>query len=58
MDLNPQDAVAGPAFPHRLQAIDGRAREGNVDVGQDEEDEKSLRTGRRTFDEEIEEPAD
>lgn len=46
LDFHPQDAVAGPLIPHVLQAVDGRAGEGDVDVGQDEEHEESLK-GRR-----------
>jgi len=42
LDLNPQDAVTRPAFPYRLQTVDGRARKGNVDVSEDEEDEECL----------------
>lgn len=46
LDLHPQDTIAGPTLPHRLQTVDGRAREGDVDVGEDEEDEESLRKDR------------
>ncbi|KAG7218867.1 hypothetical protein INR49_019453 [Caranx melampygus] len=47
LDLHPQDTVPRPALPHRLQTVDGRAGEGDVDVGEDEEDEERLRRKRR-----------
>lgn len=46
LDLHPQDAVARPLISHMLQAVDGRAGEGDVDVSQDEEHEESLHTAR------------
>lgn len=42
LDLHSQDAVTRPPLPHHLQTVDGRAREGDVNVGKDEEDEEGL----------------
>lgn len=47
LDLHPQDSIAGPLIPHVLQAVDGRAGEGDVDVGQDEENKESLKGKRQ-----------
>lgn len=47
LDFYPQDAIPGPLIPHVLQAVDGRAGEGDVDVGQDEEHKESLKGKRQ-----------
>lgn len=43
LNLHPEDPIPRPAVPDRLQTVDGGAGEGDVDVGQDEEDEERLK---------------
>lgn len=42
LDLHPQDAVTGPPLSHYFQTVYGRAREGDVNVGKDEENKERL----------------
>lgn len=42
LNLHSQNAVTRPPLPHHLQTVDGRAREGDVNVGEDEEDKERL----------------
>lgn len=44
--FHPQDAIAWPFLSHVLQAVNGRAGKGDVNVSQDEEHKESLCTAR------------
>lgn len=45
LDLHAQDAIAWPLLTYVLQTVDGWPREGDVDVGQNEEHKQGLVMG-------------